>query len=892
MSESQLIPIVNADKAERIGDVIFVHGLGGNARGTWHPQGKQDDDNFWPFWLGQELSDVGIWSLGYAVEPFRWKGETMPLVDRATSTLALLDSYDIGERPLIFIAHSLGGLLVKQMLRHAQDFGPTRWKAIVNQTKGIVFLSTPHSGADIASWISHIGKLLGTTVSVDELKANDPRLRELNIVYRSHEKLNKIPMEVYYEKQKTSGILVVNETSADPGILGVIPIPMDYDHVSICRPTSKESLIYRRVKRFVKDNLALATRTQQERTEPTSDSENQVVEVFFSYAHEDEKLRDELAKHLKLLERQGAITAWYDREITAGTEWKGQIDEHLESAKVILLLVSADFLASDYCYDVELKRAMKRHEAREARVIPVILREVDWQGASFGKLQALPRNAEPVTNWPNLDQAFADIARGIRRAVEELTGKKVLNTRGGSSGKLYNVPEEPPHFLQRPDEGLKRAIAFLKLLNSLPHPESLEDDDQLWKVYKSVYEQCKPPDWKPEVPMPETPSALLAQVNDMGQSDLTVSGKPVKPVMEFLVRFLAQSDSLLLDKQKKVLERWVLEQVSEGEWLNLMNYMRQEHQSIEQETQNQVATDPCLIIEVSPNRPPYSTRAVFVPDSHTYNANDYETWKEIFCWDIKGNRECMNDLDPLDDSNWESELKSRLSGYIKTCQRRYKSDRHFRLELILPLSLMNYPIESWELEYGVYENTLIPGCTFPVVVRSYDRTTKEYQDELGKQWEENWERLEKNITYVAHNCLADVSAEVKAPQLNAAYIANSKTVGFKLSEVLQRSLESNFLGALLGSATPVAVWLRHIPLNSLTTDENPVKKYLNEFLQYHVSSPCPMDNLLDRAQQVRAKAITTSIKPDDKKFMVGHHLSLLWENPKLLPPLALKHVSE
>ena len=156
----------------------------------------------------------------------------------------------------------------------------------------------------------------------------------------------------------------------------------------------------------------------------TSNSGNQVIEVFFSYAHEDEELRNELAKHLKLLERQGVISAWHDRQITAGTEWEGQINEHLETAKVILLLVSSDFLASDYYYDVELKRAMERHEAREALVIPVILREVDWQGASFGKLQALPKNAEPVTNWRNRDQAFADIARGIRRAVEELAGKK------------------------------------------------------------------------------------------------------------------------------------------------------------------------------------------------------------------------------------------------------------------------------------------------------------------------------------------------------------------------------------------------------------------------------------------------------------------------------------
>jgi hypothetical protein len=158
--------------------------------------------------------------------------------------------------------------------------------------------------------------------------------------------------------------------------------------------------------------------------EPKYGSKNQAIEVFFSYAHEDEELRDELAKHLKLLERQKVIAAWYDREIGAGTEWEQSIEQRLDSARVILLLISADFLASDFCWGVELKRAMERHETGEARVIPIILREVDWENAPFGKLQALPRNAEPVTNWQNRDQAFADIARGIRKAVEELTRKK------------------------------------------------------------------------------------------------------------------------------------------------------------------------------------------------------------------------------------------------------------------------------------------------------------------------------------------------------------------------------------------------------------------------------------------------------------------------------------
>ncbi|MGH9766059.1 MAG: toll/interleukin-1 receptor domain-containing protein, partial [Blastocatellia bacterium] len=129
------------------------------------------------------------------------------------------------------------------------------------------------------------------------------------------------------------------------------------------------------------------------------------IEIFFSYSHKDEELRDELSKHLVLLKRQHVITAWHDRRIGAGKEWEKEIDEHLSTADIILLLISSDFLASDYCYDVEVKTAMKRHDEGEARVIPVILRPVDLKGACFGKLQSLPRDARPVTDWPNRDKA-------------------------------------------------------------------------------------------------------------------------------------------------------------------------------------------------------------------------------------------------------------------------------------------------------------------------------------------------------------------------------------------------------------------------------------------------------------------------------------------------------
>ncbi|MFN0085904.1 MAG: toll/interleukin-1 receptor domain-containing protein [Blastocatellia bacterium] len=141
------------------------------------------------------------------------------------------------------------------------------------------------------------------------------------------------------------------------------------------------------------------------------------IRVFFSYSHRDEALRDELSKHLAILKRQGLVSEWHDRQIMAGKEWAGEIDENLDRADVILLLISVDFLASDYCYKIEMERAMQRHEAGEAVVIPIVLRPCLWSGAPFGRLQALPKNALPVTKWPTPDDGFTNVAEGIRALV-------------------------------------------------------------------------------------------------------------------------------------------------------------------------------------------------------------------------------------------------------------------------------------------------------------------------------------------------------------------------------------------------------------------------------------------------------------------------------------------
>jgi predicted helicase len=147
------------------------------------------------------------------------------------------------------------------------------------------------------------------------------------------------------------------------------------------------------------------------------------LEIFYSYAPEDEQLLDKLNQHLALMKRDGIITEWYDRKITPGSLKPQEVSKHLQSAHIILLLVSPAFIASDYCDSIEVTQALKREEAGEARVIPVILRPCDWESAPFGKLQALPKKAKPVTIWPNRDSAFTDIAKGIRKAIGDLNGK-------------------------------------------------------------------------------------------------------------------------------------------------------------------------------------------------------------------------------------------------------------------------------------------------------------------------------------------------------------------------------------------------------------------------------------------------------------------------------------
>jgi WD40 repeat protein len=189
------------------------------------------------------------------------------------------------------------------------------------------------------------------------------------------------------------------------------------------------------------------------------------VKLFFSYSHKDEDLRNELEKQLIILKRLRVIETWHDRNIDAGEEWKTSIDENLNTANIILLLISSDFLSSDYCYEKEMKRALERYEKEGTEVIPVILRPChNWQSAPFGKLQALPKDAKPITKWSNIDEAFTNVAAGISRVVTKLNQAGPQSSTGALTAQLrpapFMAPSLPDDFVNRPDV-VEPLIAYL-----------------------------------------------------------------------------------------------------------------------------------------------------------------------------------------------------------------------------------------------------------------------------------------------------------------------------------------------------------------------------------------------------------------------------------------------
>lgn len=167
----------------------------------------------------------------------------------------------------------------------------------------------------------------------------------------------------------------------------------------------------------------------------------ETIKIFYCYAREDEALRYQLENQLETLRRLGEIAPWHDRNISAGTDWRREIDAHLNTSDIILLLITPNFVRSDYCYSIEMQQALKRHEKGEASIVPVILRPVDWSELPIGYLQALPTDGRPVTTWRNRDEAFANIGKGIRQVIAVIRSRKIKQQRINEGDVYYQAQQ-------------------------------------------------------------------------------------------------------------------------------------------------------------------------------------------------------------------------------------------------------------------------------------------------------------------------------------------------------------------------------------------------------------------------------------------------------------------
>ncbi|MEM7773812.1 MAG: toll/interleukin-1 receptor domain-containing protein [Cyanobacteria bacterium P01_A01_bin.37] len=204
------------------------------------------------------------------------------------------------------------------------------------------------------------------------------------------------------------------------------------------------------------------------------------LNVFISYSHGDEKLKDELAIHLASLKREGAIAPWQDRDIEGGEEWDEAIRNALEAAQIILLLITPRFLASRYCFDEETKRAMERHNDGTARVIPIIMKPSDWKTSPFSKLQVMPKDGKPVNRWDDQDEALLNVVSGLRKVITSMRFGSTSTTSAHPSSTTSPSPSSfnaiassdagtsPPQ--RAPQSSTQQRLQLFQLLSSLPGP--------------------------------------------------------------------------------------------------------------------------------------------------------------------------------------------------------------------------------------------------------------------------------------------------------------------------------------------------------------------------------------------------------------------------------------
>lgn len=249
-------------------DLIFIHGLSGDPKGSWTSNTEDPSDAYWPLWLAKDLPNANVYTLGYPADVWaKWIEQAMSLYERAKAVLEQLAGMGLGSRPIALVCHSLGGLLAKQIIRTGNEADDSDWSAIASNTKFVAFLATPHSGSSVASTLKFLLPRT-TSATIETLKAGSPQLDELNASYKTTAAKRPIETVVFYEKFATKGAIIVTKESANPGVTGVNPIPVDADHISICKPANRNSPVYlslvRKLRKFEETCPSIVDRRPEE----------------------------------------------------------------------------------------------------------------------------------------------------------------------------------------------------------------------------------------------------------------------------------------------------------------------------------------------------------------------------------------------------------------------------------------------------------------------------------------------------------------------------------------------------------------------------------------------------------------------------------------------------
>jgi TIR domain/Putative serine esterase (DUF676) len=364
------------------GSVVFVHGLSGDPFKTW--QSSEAQASFWPAWLAADAADVAVYVLEYDAHASTWFGRTMQLPDRATDILAELASQNLDKVPITFVCHSLGGLLVKQVLRIAAEQHKPLGADIFKQTRGVVFLGTPNMGSHLANWTDRFRVLLRPSEATTGLAANDAYLRDLNIWYRDHCDGAGIATLVFFETKSTNGVMVVEAMSADPGLPGIRPIPVDSDHTGICKPASRDTTLYRSISRFVEESFQDSKLLHRNLVGEDRQTALENIDVFISHSSTQRDWVETLADNLQRAGKSVFLDLW---RLVPGRDFIDGLRAGLAACRSAILVVSPEALQSGWVR--EEYEILKRRQAKDPKftIVPIIHSEVDGKSPFFGSIQ-------------------------------------------------------------------------------------------------------------------------------------------------------------------------------------------------------------------------------------------------------------------------------------------------------------------------------------------------------------------------------------------------------------------------------------------------------------------------------------------------------------------------